>query len=110
MIENILLCAAYYETMAKFAGLNSNDKSVETIAESALNSFYVSAKGSSSQKDIREIGKVLYKNVIASFEHDAGFRDTDMDNNLADTDGIKAAIIDDLASDLTDSILEDLDI
>jgi hypothetical protein len=110
MIENILLYAAYYETMAKFSGLHVNNKCAKNIAENAVNSFYISAKESASQEDINELGKILYKNVLASFQHGGGFKDTNMDNNPADNDGIKAEIIEELAANLTDSIIKDLDI
>lgn len=96
MLENILLYATYYEAITKFAEnfMINGTRPAEEVALNVLNDFYNNAKDvPASKEEIRTVGKILYKNVMTSFA----------------SPSVKEEVIEELSSDLVDSILNDLD-
>lgn len=109
MLDELVLYATYYETMNKFADniKKYKDQDPTVVALKFANNFHKSVENEASEASIKQVKSLLYKNIVASFQHGGGFRDT-VDNNAAEVEPLDQEEIKELASDLTDSILEDL--
>jgi len=108
MLDEIMLHAAYFEIMSKFSSdFNSyKDKNPERVALKIIASFHNELKNVVSDSDIEKFEPLLRKNVHAAFQHGGGFNQTNDVNNAEQT--ISNDIIEEVASELTDSIMEDL--